>query len=136
METNGTFSCSVIRNGVGVKISREMGYSTGQDNMCCGDGRDDTVDEGQARHKCKSQKGTTEEGKDKEGNRKNASYFWSSPSVTTAGGPVIGPGGLPENDRILACKTIAEIKEDGEKQGLSADEVKRLLRRRQQCRRR
>ena len=126
METNGTFSCSVIRNGVGVKISREVRYSTGQDN---------TVDDGQARNMCKSQ-GMTEDGTGEEGNRKNASYFWSSPSVTTAGGPVIGPGGLPENDRILACKSIAEIKEDGEKQGLSAEEVKRLLRRRQQCRRR
>lgn len=126
METNGTLSCSVIRNGVGVKISREVRYSTGQDN---------TVDDGQARNKCKSQ-GMTEDGTGEEGNRKNASYFWSSPSVTTAGGPVIGPGGLPENDRILACKSIAEIKEDGEKQGLSAEEVKRLLRRRQQCRRR
>ena len=135
METNGTLSCSVIRNGVGVKISREVRYSTGQDNMCCGDGQDDTVDDGQARNKCKSQ-GMTEDGTGEEGNRKNASYFWSSPSVTTAGGPVIGPGGLPENDRILACKSIAEIKEDGEKKGLSAEEVKRLLRRRQQCRRR
>ena len=127
MEGRGNFSCAISQSGVGIKMSKAKDTNNAI-------GRQESTEGSHANNgylkvpQRRISEATTRTA--------SSTYFWSNPSAERASGHVIGPGGLAESERVLACKSVKKVKADGARQGLTEAEIEELLCRRRRCRRR